>query len=389
MKRVELGEIAEVFGGYAFKSKDFIEKPSVPVIKISNIQNGKVPEKKLKDFLPNEYLEKYGNYEIKKGDILVALSGATTGKTGTYLLSRKSLLNQRVGLVRAIDNLADQKYLSYYVSKITDDILRKAQGVAQPNISTKELSMFKIPLPSLSEQKAIVAKLDRAQRLVNIDREMLAKYDELIQSVFLEMFGDPVRNEKGWELEKLGDLCGVGSSKRVYVKELVEEGIPFYRGQEIGKLSEGKALEPELFVTEEHYQQLIDHSGKPEIGDLLMPSICPDGRIFIVKNNEKFYFKDGRVLWVKAGQSEINSFYLRYHLKALFQANYSEIASGTTFAELKIFALKKLQILNPPIELQERFQSEIERINQDIYRTKSSLKKSEDLFSSLVQGVFS
>ncbi|MDZ7767208.1 MAG: restriction endonuclease subunit S [Melioribacteraceae bacterium] len=71
--------------------------------------------------------------------------------------------------------------------------------LAQPNISTKELAKFEIPLPTLDEQKAIVAKLDRAQRLIEIDKEMLAKYDELIQSVFLEMFGD-----SGYESEGVG-----------------------------------------------------------------------------------------------------------------------------------------------------------------------------------------
>src|SRR5690625_7201093 len=79
------------------------------------------------------------------------------------------------------------------------------------------LDKVKIPLPSLSEQKAIVAKLDRAQRLIDIDREMLAKYDDLIQSVFLEMFGDPVTNPKGWEvknLESMIELVGGGTPSR-------------------------------------------------------------------------------------------------------------------------------------------------------------------------------
>ena len=101
MKEVELSKIAEVFGGYAFKSKDFNEISGVPVIKISNIQGGEVSEKTLKEYLPESYLDNYANYQIRRGDILVALSGATTGKTGVYNLDSKSLLNQRVGLVRA------------------------------------------------------------------------------------------------------------------------------------------------------------------------------------------------------------------------------------------------------------------------------------------------
>jgi type I restriction enzyme S subunit len=75
-------------------------------------------------------------------------------------------------------------------------------------------------------------------------------------------------------------------------------------------------------------------------------------------------------------------------LKALFLANYSEIASGTTFEELKIFALRELEILIPPTELQNKYQTEIEKINNEIEGTNQSLKKSEGLFSSLVQGAF-
>lgn len=387
MRRVKLVDIAEITGGSTPKTKveefwngDIVWLSPTDLPEIGEITTINDSTRKI----TKEGLNSCSAKLLPVGTVIFS-SRASIGKIGINevpVATNQGFINFICG--EDIYN----RYLTYVLKYYTDDIVQLSNSTTFKEVSRTAVKNFEIPLPSLSEQKAIVAKLDRAQRLIDIDREMLAKYDELIQSVFLEMFGDPVRNEKGWDLEKLGDLCGVGSSKRVYVKELVEEGIPFYRGQEIGKLSEGKSLEPELFVTEEHYQQLIDHSGKPEIGDLLMPSICPDGRIFIVKNNEKFYFKDGRVLWVKAGQSDINSFYLRYHLKALFQANYSEIASGTTFAELKIFALKKLQILNPPIELQERFQSEIERINQDIYRTKSSLKKSEDLFSSLVQGGF-
>lgn len=319
--------------------------------------------------------------------LCIAEDGGSWGKNEvcTQIFDEKCWVNNHAHVVTAKESVLTE-YLSYYLNY--QDLNSLITGTTRGKLNQTNLKKIEIPLPSLSEQKAIVAKLDRAQRLIDIDQEMLAKYDELIQSVFLEMFGDPVRNPKEWKVKKLGTVCDVGSSKRVYVKELVDEGIPFYRGQEIGKLSEGESFEQELFLTKEHYQELIDHSGKPKIGDLLMPSICPDGRIYLIQDEEKFYFKDGRVLWVKSGDSEINSFYLRYHLKALFKANYSEIASGTTFAELKIFALKKLQILIPPAEIQRKFQTEIERINKEIERTKQSSKISEELFSSLVQGAF-
>lgn len=113
------------------------------------------------------------------------------------------------------------------------------------------------------------------------------------------MFGDFTVNPMRWSSVKLGDICSVGSSKRVFVEEFVDEGVPFYRGTEVGKLAEGEAIKPDLFIAQNHYHDLIGHSGKPEIGDLLLPSICHDGRIWRVDNEKPFYFKDGRVLWIK------------------------------------------------------------------------------------------
>jgi len=350
-------------------------------------------------FISNEELkslsEVYKGYTyFKKNDVLLAKI-TPCFENGKAAIADN--INCEVGfgssefhVLRASDEI-DPKFLFYLLwnEPLRATLSKKMTGSAgQKRVPTDLLKKLKIPLPSLEEQKAIVAKLDRAQRLIDIDKAMLAKYDQLIQSVFLEMFGDPVTNEKRWEVKKLGGFCGVGSSKRVFVKELVEDGIPFYRGTEVGKLGEGLKIYPKLFITKEHYEALKEHTGIPKIGDLLMPSICPDGRIFMVENESPFYFKDGRVLWVKAGESEINSFYLRYHLKALFNANYHEIASGTTFAELKIFALKDLGILYPPIDVQNEFQSRIEKIKEEISTTKLSLKKSQELFSSLVQEVF-
>ena len=202
------------------------------------------------------------------------------------------------------------------------------------------------------------------------------------------MFGDPVKNEKGWEMKYLGDLCDVGSSRRVFVDELVEIGIPFYRGTEIGQMSLEDNITPTLFITEEHYEKLKKETGVPKIGDLLMPSICPDGRIFEVTNDKPFYFKDGRVLWIKVNNEIINSVYLKKHLKAIFAIDYGKIASGTTFAELKIFALKKINLHYPPLNLQNQFAERVAVIEAQKQQAQLALAKSETLFQSLLQRAF-
>lgn len=388
MRKVELGEVAEVFGGYAFKSKDFNEISGVPVIKISNIQDGIVSKKTLKEFLPENYLDDYENYQIRRGDILVALSGATTGKTGVYNLDRKSLLNQRVGLVRANKGLANQKYLSYYVSKITDDILYKAQGVAQPNISTKELAKFRIPLPTLSEQKAIVAKLDRAQRLINIDQEMLAKYDELIQSVFLEMFGDPVRNEKGWEVQKLKNVAkdihnGIGKGKKYY-----GSGAKVANIGDLYKSFEFKPVKYSLLKVSE--KEIEKYS--LNYGDLLFvrSSLKKEGvAVCSFYNSDETCLFSSFMIKVSPNLKILNPLFLSIQMRNPVYRKYIVNASNTaTITNINQKALRNLDIIVPPMDLQNNFASKVNDIGREKEKTNNSIKKSEELFSSLVQEVF-
>ena len=157
---------------------------------------------------------------------------------------------------------------------------------------------------------------------------------------------------------------------------------------EIGALAEGKVVVPELFITPDHYESLCEATGKPNIGDLLMPSICPDGRIWIVNTDEPFYFKDGRVLWVHSIHTSYNPVFLLYTLKDRIMSDYSSIASGTTFAELKIFALKKCRVFDAPIALQNQFATFVEQVDKSKFEIQKSLEKLEILKKSLMQQYF-
>jgi type I restriction enzyme, S subunit len=285
-------------------------------------------------------------------------------------------------ILKANKEIADIRFLYYRMMKTgIDTELHKRYWISK-------YSKVKIPLPPLDQQKKIAAILDAADAYKQKTKALIEKYDELAQSLFLDMFGDPVTNPKGWKEVKLGNICGVGSSKRVFVDELVEDGIPFYRGTEVGKLGEGKSITPGLFITKEHYESLKEHRGIPKKGDLLMPSICPDGRIWVIDDDKEFYFKDGRVLWVEVDSKKINSIYLRYHMRGSFFANYNNIASGTTFAELKIVALKKMNIFYPDLNLQNQFAERVQAIEAQKGQAQASLAQAEDLFNSLLQKAF-
>ena len=264
----------------------------------------------------------------------------------------------------------------------------KTAGAKMPRLGTKDLMNAEIPVPSIEQQKKIAEKFKKLEQLISLRKQQLAKLDELVKARFVEMFGDCKTNPKNWKTKALEKIANVGSSKRVFVEELQDSGIPFYRGTEIGALAEKKAVIPALFITEEHYKQLCETTGKPQKGDLLMPSICPDGRIWIVDTNEPFYFKDGRVLWVHLTSANYNSVFLLYTLKDRIMTDYASIASGTTFAELKIFALKKCKVFDVPLELQNQFATFIERVDRQKQTIQQSLEKLELLKKALMQEYF-
>lgn len=391
VEKVELKEIINQIRGVSYGKNDVSDTKVdgyVPVLRSNNIQDSRIDLSDLVYVKP----EKVKPVQfLKKGDILITASTGSLKVIGKNAQCKDDL-NASFGafckVVRVKD--ADHSYLGHlfqspqYFSYIQNIV----NGANINNIKNEHIDNFKIPLPPLKTQQKIAQILDNAAALRDKTAQLLEEYELLVQSIFLDMFGDPVVNPMGWDEQKLGEICGIGSSKRVFVNEFVNSGVPFYRGKEIGELSEGKAISTELFISQEHYENLKSSSGIPKIGDLLLPSICPDGRILRVINNEPFYFKDGRVLWIKVNESKIDGIYLKFFLRELFKVNYSNIASGTTFAELKIIALKNINTVVPPIKLQTHFSQKIANIEAQKALARQELEESEDLFNCLLQKAF-
>ena len=278
--------------------------------------------------------------------------------------------------------LRSPKSIEFYRSKLTGTVNRRG------HMSDADFLSMDIPLPDRDTQSKILKTMKQTTSVLYSRQQQLAKLDELIKARFVEMFGDCRLNPKGWVTKNLDQVADVGSSKRVFVEELQSEGIPFYRGTEVGALAEGKSIRPELFITEGHYKQLCEATGKPQKGDLLMPSICPDGRIWVVDTDAPFYFKDGRVLWVHLTSQNYNPVFLLYTLKDRIVTDYESIASGTTFAELKIFALKKCRIFDVPLSLQNQFADFVAEVDKSKVEVQKALDQTQLLFDSLMQQYF-
>lgn len=153
----ELGSILSLKNGYAFKTSDYIET-GVPIVRISNIQQGKIDLEK--SISVKESLIK-DDFIIQKGDILIAMSGATTGKYGIFNEDVIALQNQRVGNLKPHSKeLLNKQYIYYLLGSLKKEIEDRAYGGAQPNISPKLIESIPINLPPLNEQNRIVVKLD-------------------------------------------------------------------------------------------------------------------------------------------------------------------------------------------------------------------------------------
>ena len=391
-----LGEVISFIRGVTFTPEDQVEpfsEGSTVVMRTKNVQVAGLDQSDL-IAVPSGFVRRK-EQALREGDILVssANSWELVGKA-SYVpkLTYEATAGGFISIVRAKESRVDSRYLYHWVACPATQHKIRHCGRQTTNISNLDVGRFQdleIPLPPLPEQKRIAAILDKADAIRRKRQQAIQLADDFLRAVFLDMFGDPVTNPKGWPSVKLGEVCGVGSSKRVFVDEFTDTGVPFYRGTEVGALGEGQKIQAELFISQEHYDDLVSHSGAPEVGDLLLPSICHDGRIWKVNHEEQFYFKDGRVLWIKLNRELIDSDYLRSYLQRMFLSNYSAIASGTTFAELKIVNLKAMNILSPPLALQRKFSELVKAISESGKLYANADLEGEDLFSSLAKQAFS
>ena len=221
-------DIFYIENGYAFKKIDY-KKEGIPLVRISNIENGIV---KINECIYVNKLEKNEEkYVIEKGDLLIALSGATTGKNGVYYLDEIAYLNQRIGNIK-IKNKEKvlNEYRNYYIALKNEDILNLAYGGAQPNISPKVIEFISIPLSPINEQQRIVnrieslfTKLDRAKELIE---NTLAQFEQnkmaILHKAFIGELTAKWRKENNidlssWQEKTIDELCTslkYGTSKK-------------------------------------------------------------------------------------------------------------------------------------------------------------------------------
>ena len=277
----------------------------------------------------------------------------------------------------------------YYLLHALDWNKRANKAVKGRTVNKKIISQTQVNIPDYQTQLRIVKIMDSTRKRVKIQKDILSKLDTLIKARFVEMFGDPGLVHRENKVCNLENVEEVRSSHRIFTREFTKSGVPFYRGTEISLLANGKEPIHSYYISKARYDEITKNDSKPKIGDLLMPSICDKGQIWLVNTSKPFYYKDGRVLCISPNREKFNTIFFHQYMKMKSQIEYLKIGSGSTFAEFKIFQLKKLKINIPPLKLQNEFASFVQQVDKSKVAIQKSLDETQILFDSLMQKYFS
>jgi len=247
--------------------------------------------------------------------------------------------------------------IDYYKAKLRGSTARRR------SLPTPTLLELDVPLSDIEQQRLALTTIHHAKNALDSRQAQLTKLDELVKARFVEMFGDPISNTKRWDVIELGSLTGIGSSKRIFEKEYVSEGIPFYRTKEIVELSKGNPISTELYITEKRFLEIKEQYGVPQKGDLLISAVGTIGVIWIVDEKNDFYFKDGNLIRVDSSD-RFNSTYMKTLLESLIAEYKKQMSSGTAYSALTISGLMKMKIYDVPLSLQNQFAAFVAEVDK-------------------------
>ena len=193
---------------------------------------------------------------------------------------------------------------------------------------------------------------------------------------------------QGWKEEELGNLFDITSSKRVFMADWKRTGVPFYRAREIVKLSENGWVDNELFISEEMYNEYAKKYGIPKENDIMITAVGTLGCVYVVKKNDRFYFKDGNIIWLK-NRDIINSQYVKYYFQSPFIKRQIFDNSGAVVGTYTIIKAKQTKIFYPTDkDEQDYIVKTLDAVAEMIKLRKETIQLTKDLIPAIFQEMF-
>jgi len=276
---------------------------------------------------------------------------------------------------------ADVRFMFYLLSTLNvDHALHKRYWISK-------FAPYEVLVPPLPAQQRIAEILDNADALRKKDKQLLQYYDDLSQSLFIELFGDPVRNGKGWEVRELGNVCTkITDGEHGTVKRL-DSGKLYLMARNIR--DNEIDLSDVSYISNEDNEKIIKRCN-PEKGDLLLVCVgATIGRACIVPETLESFSLARSVALIKPNRAYLNPFYLYSFAKSSYmQSQIKQAGNSSAQAGLYTGKIKAMNIYVPPVSLQNQFAQQIQNIEQQKEKVKAQMQQSENLFQALLQQAF-
>ena len=377
-------------GGTPSRSNLAYYNGTIPWAKISDIENAEGGViKYTEEHITDEGLNSINNRLFPEGTLLLAMYGSV-GKAafaGMEMTSNQAIL----GIKIKDEELLSYAYLKYWFQTIKQQLLDRAVGAALQNISLGIVKELQIPLPPLPIQKRIAEILDAADALKRKDQELLKKYDELAQAIFIDMFGDPVKNEKGWETEILKNVTtkiGSGATPSGGKTAYKTAGISLIRSMNVYDFSfKWKDL---AFIDDTQAAKLnnVEVKSKDVLFNITGASVC---RCSIVPDELLPARVNQHVSIIRTKTELLNPVFLNHLLVSdKVKCNLLGVGSGggAVMEAITKEQLENFEIILPPINRQNKFEERINLVFAEKKIQISSQSYSDKLFESLIRKAF-
>ena len=311
-------------------------------------------------------------------------------KPKAYLIKGKSWVNNHAHVLKIDNTKANTNYILYYLNIF--NYQGYVSGSTRLKLNKSKMCEIPIPLPSLEKQNQIAKTLDKVNELIELRKESITKLDALAKSIFIDMFGDPVSNPKGWRIGKLENLVekeknslktgpfGSSLKKEFYV----DSGYKIY-GQE--QVIADDFEYGDYYIDEKRFLSLKNYAIKTN--DVLISLVGSFGKIAIVPKVFKEGIINPRLMKISFNSKVYNSIFFKYlFYSESFNQQIKSLSHGGTMGILNLTILKNLIYINPPIELQNKFAKIIEKIEEQKSLYEKELEKLEENFQALLQKSF-
>jgi type I restriction enzyme, S subunit len=383
-----LKDVCDFQNGFAFKSKTF-KSEGIPLIRISDIQNQQTILDNAVYIQEQDYNKDLSSFKVYNDDILIAMSGGTTGKIGIHNSNQICLLNQRVGLFRPKNNL-NKKYLYYFLITKVEENLKIAQGSAQPNLSSEQIKSMLIPRLTLFEQEKIVEKLDTCMEQIDKAIKNVEQNIQNAEDLILSQSHSIFDNIKDFDEKKIDDIAyttdyvanGSFASLKANVKYFREESYAIL----IRLLDHSNKFEKDfVYIDKNAYNFLSKSSLVP--GDIVVSNIGARlGTTFKVPKIDKKMSLGPNSILVKSDKYQ--DFLFSWLTSPQGQKKIKKIVSGAGQPKFNKTQFRSLTLKIPKkLSVQKNIISNIEKLNSDISKLKKIYKKELLAINELKQSI--